>query len=232
LTYQGYLYIDLDYTQNIDRDELEVKKDEIKDFIVRYMNQEQYSLSASSKFTYSLYSFVFSYYTVSNSTDTLKIEINFSNRAHIFDIEDIEVDNSIVSGLKIRVLNRVELIASKMNALITRATPRDVYDINNLISYGIINQLNIDELRKALVFYLCVGGNNDTCIDNVSKGFLLRLSSVSYKDIRISILPMIKRESTFDLSIAIDKIKSLMEKLFDLTNNELLFIDSFNRKNY
>lgn len=76
----------------------------------------------------------------------------------------------IVEGFDILALNDVELYASKINARLSRATSRDLYDVNAMINSNIIENSNL--LRKCLIFYNMVGGEqniDDISFENIKK---------------------------------------------------------------
>ena len=65
----------------------------------------------------------------------IKIELNYSLRAHIFEpVYRSILPGAFDDGLKIRMVNPMEIFAAKGNALITRAASRDLYDWFNMMS--------------------------------------------------------------------------------------------------
>ena len=125
--------IDFDFSFDCSKDEMIKIRERIKEDIINYMLMEEYDLANNTKYTHSLDSFVFSYNTTSASRDNLKIEINYSNRVHA--IKTILQKRSITmcGDVFTYCLSFDELIGSKVNALIARTTPRDVYDTYNLL---------------------------------------------------------------------------------------------------
>lgn len=71
--------IDMDFTDNCTREEMLERRKRIDYKIRGFMANEGYSLSDRSKFVHTLDSYVYSYRTLSNSNDVLKIEINYSD---------------------------------------------------------------------------------------------------------------------------------------------------------
>ena len=51
----------------------------------------------------------------------------------------------------------LEIFAGKINALLSRTAPRDLYDVYNIIKAGFFQEKNErDMLRKAVVFYRAI----------------------------------------------------------------------------
>lgn len=49
----------------------------------------------------------------------------------------------VIEPFEILALNNVELYASKINALLSRATPRDLYDVNTMIENDAIKDIRL-----------------------------------------------------------------------------------------
>lgn len=142
------------------------------------MLQEGYSLNGELRRHYALLSFVFTYTNNACNKDNIKVEINFMNRCHILPLEYKRImGKGVIDGFDVLVLNTIELYASKINALLSRATPRDLYDVNAMINNQIVK--NSDLLRKCLIFYNMVGGEGD--IDGISFINIERISFVKFK---------------------------------------------------
>jgi predicted nucleotidyltransferase component of viral defense system len=62
----------------------------------------------------------------------------------------------------VRTLAPVEIFASKIAALNARAAVRDLYDINNMVYYGLFDDSETMMLRKCAVFYMAVSGDVTT----------------------------------------------------------------------
>ena len=84
--------IDLDFTQNIGREEMLNVRESLKTTLQKYMNANGYDLSPKSKFPHALDSFVFSYTNCGSVKDNIKVEINYSLRAHILPVERVKAD--------------------------------------------------------------------------------------------------------------------------------------------
>lgn len=119
--------IDLDFAKNLSRDEMMLAREHIREDIKIYMSTQGYAISPRSKAYHSLDSFVFTYTNCGGMNDNIKIEINYSLRAHIFEpslrkisVPGLRDDTAIVT------LAPMELFAAKINALLGRAAARDL----------------------------------------------------------------------------------------------------------
>lgn len=66
--------------------------------------------------------------------DNIKLEFNYSLRSHILPVEQRLIETlDILDSSKVNSLAAIEIFASKITVLLTRTTPRDLYDINNMV---------------------------------------------------------------------------------------------------
>ncbi len=73
-----------------------------------------------------------------------------------------------ICGFPIRTLAPVEIFASKIVALSGRAAARDLYDLNNMIYFGLFDEADLTLLRKCAVLYFAIAG--DTTVQRFSIG--------------------------------------------------------------
>ena len=190
------------------------------------MWQEGYSLNAELRRHYALLSFSFAYINNAGNRDSIKVEINFMDRCHILPLEHKKImGKGIIEGFEILVLNATELYASKINALLSRATPRDLYDVNAMINNKIIE--NKELLRKCLVFYNMVGGDQD--IDNISFENIERINFMKFKT---QLRPVLSKDDKFNLDEVKTNVISYLRNLITIDQEEQRFIDDFRTKNY
>ena len=109
--------IDLDFANNLTRDEMMTAREHIRDDLRTYMSTQGYSFSPRSKAFHSLDSFVFTYQNLGGMNDNIKIEINYSLRAHVFDpvLRNYSVPEWN-SGNSVKSLVPMEIFAAKINA--------------------------------------------------------------------------------------------------------------------
>lgn len=218
--------IDLDFTENLQKDEIAEIKEQFTKRLTDYMWQEGYSLMVSPREHYALLSFTFNYVNNAGNRDNIKIEINFMDRCHILPLEQKQVlSKGIVDKFEILTLNTTELYASKINALLSRATPRDLYDVNAMIENNVIKDMEL--LRKCLIFYNMVGGEQD--IDNLTYNNIENLNFMKFKT---QLKPVISKTDKFDLEQAKVKVIDYLKELINLTQEEKSFICEFRNQNY
>lgn len=115
----------------------------------------------------------------------------------------------------------------KIVALLARTALRDLYDINNMLYFGLFDEVQEELLRKCVVFYTAV------CSDTISDLFdINRIDSITKYKIRTDLLPVIRKKERFDLPSAQSRVKKYLTKLLILTSSEMQFLDSFRKKEY
>lgn len=135
------------------------------------------------------------------------------------------VCNDLNNDFNILTLSTIELYASKINALLSRAVPRDLYDVNRMIENNLI--INKRMLKKCLIFYNMVGGNQD--IDNFQYDKIRQISFMKYKT---QLKPVISKTDKFDLEKAKILVIKYLKNLIKITNREQQFIDEFRKQNF
>ena len=221
--------IDFDFLINLTKDNLVLIRNDIKNTITGFMLNEGYFLSDKSKFTHSLDSFVFSYNTTSNSKDILKIEINYSNRVHILNVKNDSILIELNRRVCINRLDDYELIGSKINALILRTTPRDVYDV-----YKLLNRFNLEMpyIRKVVIFYLSLGSDIPLNMDLLFLRFYEKIRLINYNKLRETLIPVLHRSEKIDIVEMVDEVIKFVKLIFELGNDEKNYINNFNDGNY
>ena len=180
--------IDMDYTPNNSYDNMLTARDKIAGLIKEYMETEGYHLSPASRFSHSFDAFRYQYQNTGGNRDMIKIELNYSLRAHVFE----PVYGSILpkvfgDGAKIRMVDPMEIFAAKGNTLISRAAARDLYDWGNLIGENLF-ATEKDLFRKCFVFYATISA------ETVNRGFDTRATdSLKFDKIRRDLFPVLSR---------------------------------------
>lgn len=150
--------IDLDYCKSLDRDKMLMDRAIITERLNKYMVANDYVLSPKSKNYHALDSFVYEYVNAGGVRNNLKIEINYMLRVHVLPVARREVKLPW-SQDKLTVLSvaPLEIYASKIVALLTRTAPRDLYDVHNMVKFGLFDESEEEMLRKCAVFYSAIG---------------------------------------------------------------------------
>lgn len=218
--------IDLDFTENLSKEEVMSTRKVFSDRLISYMSNNGYSMMAPLREHYALHSFTFSYKNNAGNRDNIKVEMNFMDRCHILPLEHKDVIcEGIIEPFSVLTLNRIELYASKINALLSRSTPRDLYDVNNMIENEIIEDDHM--LRKCLVFYNMVGGEQD--LNDVS---FTNIENISFMRFKTQLRPVLSKRENFDLGKAKANTIMYLKRILVLTCEERRFIDNFRRGIY
>ena len=218
--------IDLDFTSNLAKEEIVEAKAKISKRLADYMWQEGYSLNAEPRKHYALLSFSFAYINNASNRDSIKVEINFMDRCHVLPLEYKRIKGKgVIEEFDILALNDIELYASKINALLSRATPRDLYDVNAMINSNIIEDSNL--LRKCLIFYNMVGGEQD--IDDIS---FENIESINFAKFKTQLKPVLAKNDKFNLGDAKTNVINYLKTLISINGDERKFIEEFKNKNY
>lgn len=200
------------------------------DFLIRgFMENEGYELNGKSKFSHALDSYVYSYFTLFGSRDVLKIEINYSDRVHV--LKPVLMESRFKFGaVTVNCLSAEELIGSKINAMLVRTTPRDVYDVFNLLKGKKIQNRKL--VKKIAIFYACLGSELPVAFANLLSKATQKIKSLDYPKIRATLLPMLRRGIQFNASEMIDCVLQEIGPFFVLDEKDCAFINKLNNKVY
>ena len=220
--------IDLDYCRSIDREKMLVDRDIITDKINKYMNANGYTLSPKSKNYHALDSFVYEYVNCGGVKDNIKIEINYMLRCHVLPVARREVKLPW-NEEKLTVLSvaPLEIFASKTVALLTRTAPRDLYDMYNMVKYGLFDESEEAMLRKCAVLYSAIGAECPP-----EKFELDNVGHVSKQQIKRDLDPVLRKGERFDLEMAQKKVCEYLASVLMLTEEEEVFWKAFAEGRY
>lgn len=184
----------------------------------KYMSAEGYQKSGKSKTSHSLDSMIFTYVNTAGISDNIKIEINYSMRVHIFPLSYRQVQTGgILEEFKVLSVEGTELFGSKIKALLDRAAPRDLYDVDNMIKYGLFHGRDErNALRKCAVFYMAVGNKETPGRVNIEA-----VDEITWYRIKTDLLPVKRKKEKFDL----DETKQRVGWNFRLKGREDMFAD-------
>lgn len=225
--------IDLDFARNCSREEMLTSRTQVNDEVMRYMESEGYRLKPGSKSPHTLDSWIFGYTNAGGNADSIKIEINYSDRCHVLPVVERNISIDFLGDITVYALSPIELFASKINALIGRGAMRDVYDVYKMLQAKLFNhdkQLSL--LRKVLVFYLAVGSNNKA--EDVPDRFLSfpQIDNISFSQVRAQLLPVLSNKEKFDYSVAKQDVRQFLERFLQFDEKEKEFIHLFNQRLY
>ncbi|MFH5835191.1 nucleotidyl transferase AbiEii/AbiGii toxin family protein [Proteiniclasticum sp. C24MP] len=218
--------IDLDYLISCSREEMLKSREVINSTIDRYMVFQGYSINPKTKNPHSLDSWVYDYLGASGNKDNFKIEVNYSLRCHVLETEERLIATEHFSNVyKVKSLAPIEIYASKINALLSRAAARDLYDVRNMIHYGLFDKSGEVMLRKCIVFYAAISARDKNSINKTfdTEG----IDSISKRKIKTDLKPVIKIKDDFELETAKILVKEYISKLMILTKEEMEFLNRF-----
>ena len=221
--------IDLNFSENLTRDDTMEKRNYLNELIGRYMKDEGYTIKEeASKRTHALYSFVFSYKNAGGNRDNVKVETNYMLRCHVLSVIDCMTNASdAFLPFRVRTLSPEEIFAGKINALTGRAAIRDLYDTNNMVNEGVFDETGLEMLRKCTVFYLVLSGESGSLSFSLSK-----ISELVFRDVKTDLLPMTRKTERFDLEAAKKNVTSFLSELLKLPENETAFLKRFAKGRY
>lgn len=220
--------IDLDFSRNVSRERMLELRSRLCEDIKIYMSTQGYTISPRSKTYHSLNSFVFNYTNLGGVPDNIKIEINYSLRAHLLEAEErLVVGSSEWTNKKILTLTPIELFAAKINALLGRAAARDLYDIYNMIVLGIFKEKELNLLRKCTVFYTAISQENISDEYDYS-----RMNGITGQKIKTDLRPVIHKNESFDVEKVKHEVENFLRSLLVLTKEERSFLRAFQNGQY
>ena len=219
--------IDMDYTPNDTKEDMFESRERITTLIKDYMEAEGYQLSKGSRFTHSLDAFYYQYQNAGGNRDMIKIELNYSLRAHILEPVYRRILPEIFDdGLEIRMVAPMEIFAAKGNALISRSAARDLYDWGNLIAENLFAEER-DMFRKCFAFYATISA------DTVNRDFdTSAIDSLKFDKIRRDLFPVLSKKDNFKLDERKQQAKDYIAELMQLTEREQEYMDRFIAKEY
>ena len=219
--------IDMDYTPNDTKEDMLVAREKITALIKSYMDAEGYQLSEGSRFMHSLDAFYYQYINAGGNRDMIKIELNYSLRAHILEPVHRRILPEVFDdGLMIRMVEPMEIFAAKGNALINRAAARDLYDWGNMMQEKLFEE-DRDMFRKCFAFYATISA------ETVNRNFdTSAIDSLNYDKIRRELFPVLNKKDNFMLEERQQQAKDYIAGLMQLTEQEEEYMDKFICKEY
>ena len=220
--------IDLDYIPNCARDEMMDVREEITEIIKLYIQDEGYQISPASRFSFSLDAFILQYINAGGNRDSIKIEINYSLRAHIFQPVKRKVLTDVFDDeWEVLTLDAKEIFAAKTNALLSRAAARDLYDFCNMVYYGLFDEEELDMFRKCIIFY------NTISQETVNKSFdVSAIDRLDFGKIKRDLFPVLRKKENFDLESQKKNVKKYLNEIMGVTERELQYMTEFENKSY
>ncbi len=164
----------------------------------------------------------------SGNRDNIKIEINYSLRSHVLEAEERPIiTEHFSSEYKVKSLAPIEIYGSKINALLSRAAAKDLYDVRNMTHFGLFAESEEELLKKCVIFYAAIAAKD------INKTFDTRaIDSITKRKIKTDLLPVIKRKDDFEIESAKKLVKEYISNLMVLTKEEKEFLSRFEGGEY
>ena len=172
---------------------------------------------------YALDRFDLKYRNTFDSPDRVKVEINYvSSRIPIYGITNAIPYNIFdISVETVQTLSQAEIYGSKIEALIKRHAPRDLFDVYLLTKHN--KKIEIPQLRKCTIFSCCV---------EIPWDFRASFASnpadvISEKQVNDELRPYLRHNYNFDLTSAKESVGRFCNELFRLEEYEQKFLQRF-----
>lgn len=220
--------IDLDFIPNFSRQDMLSSREKITTMIKSYMQEEGYQFSSTSRYSFSLDALYFQYQNAGGNRDVLKIEINYSLRAHIFDpVKRKVLTDFFDDDLEVLTLTPMEIFAAKANALMSRAAARDLYDFNNMVHYGLFDESELEMLRKCIIYY------NTISQEHINKAFDTSvIENLTFSKIRRDLFPVLRFKDNFDLEGRKQSARKYIANVMNIAEKEREYMIAFENKEY
>ncbi len=186
--------IDLDFVVACSKEEMLAYRQQINLDILNYLFSQDYALNPNTRNPHSLDSWSFYYQNAVGNKDNIKIEINYSMRNHVYPIVKVDTTVNFLTSLTLQTLAPLELFGSKIKALIERTAARDLYDVYGMINQSIFSGVELDALRKVVIFYLAVGGST---APKTSYG-CEAINNFNFSKIKAQLIPVLRKTEQFD----------------------------------
>jgi predicted nucleotidyltransferase component of viral defense system len=222
--------IDMDFVPNLPREDMLQTRETISGIIKAYMESEGYAFSPASRIHHSLDAFHFTYTNAAGNQDMIKIELNYSLRAHLFEpMTRTFATDAFGTGSTVITVHPMEIFAAKANALLSRSAARDLYDFNQMIDRNMFAE-QTDLFRKSIIFYASISQ------EIISPSFGTdAIDSLTFQKIRRDLFPVLKQEErrqTFDLEGRKEAAKEFIHTLMIPTEEEIEYMNRFSQKEY
>jgi hypothetical protein len=215
--------IDLDFAENLSREETRAKRDKIGKPPELHMAAEGRAKRGKSKRARILDSFVCACANAAGNSDNIKVEINHGLRRHALPTGPAAVKTGeAFAAFSVHGLAPVMIFASKIAALTGGGAARDPHDMNNMIYFGPFDESDTVPLRERAVFHLAVAGDTET------PGFgFERVADIAPYEIKTDSRPMIRDGERFDSRAARERVLAFPNEHVKPSGGESAFLKHF-----
>lgn len=212
--------IDLDYASPVSLEEMLAGRAAVNADLLKHLQSAGYTLGAKSRNSHSLDSWVLEYQNAGGNRDNIKIEVNYSMRAHFLPTEQRKIVTDLfASDFEVNSLSPIELYSSKIAALLDRTAARDLYDVYNMVHFGLFDESQYPLLRKGIAFYAALSS------EHVPLGFTIEVvDRLTEQRIKTDLMPVLRRKDAFVLKTAQAEVKAFLGDLLVMTESDRVFL--------
>ncbi len=207
--------IDFNFVSDDSRENMLKYRENIDRILAKVFKMNGYEIEKVQQ--YALLQYNLKYMNTAGNADRIKAEINFMERAPVFDIAERKIS---VFGIraKVRTYAIEELFATKLRALLTRAAARDLFDVYNLLKSG----FKFDErmLKKCFIFYFCLA-------DDFRKLDAEIIGGINPLEMKRFLLPLLEKGKKVELDKVVGTVKEFTAGMLLPDESEQKFIDLF-----
>jgi predicted nucleotidyltransferase component of viral defense system len=220
--------IDLDFHSSLDKTDIIVIRQSIRDEIDQYLIARGYQKNSRSRFSYGLDALIYQYTNEKGNKDYIKIEINYLHRVHVLSpIWEQIIPNQLWPELKIKTLQPIELFATKIVALMNRLSARDFYDVYQILVKKSFSVEELSDLKSTVLFYISI----------TSKNYERSLSPeaihhLTYRQMKLTLLPMLSKDDEFNLEEAKKMVYPFIRDLLELSKEEQGYFQSIRNQRF
>ena len=209
--------IDMDYIGSTDKDYMLDEREKIDRLSRKIFNILDYE--PELKKVYALDRYDLYYNNSVGNRDRIKLEINYLKRSTILKPVEMNFDHIFeLEEFKVLTLKIEELFGRKLNALVRRATPKDLYDIYRLIKSSL--KYDMDLMKKCFIFSLCLNGDPREIEYDV-------FEEITPHDVWTSLTPLLRKEEKIEFDDMEKEVKPVLGYMCDFSEREEKFIQTF-----
>ena len=206
--------IDMDYIGSTEKDHMLDEREKIDRLSRKIFDMLDYE--PELKETYALDKYDLYYKNSVGNRDRIKLEINYLKRSTILKPIEMNLDHIFdFEKFKVLTLKIEELFGRKLNALVRRATPKDLYDIYRLLQSPL--KYDMDLTKKCFIFSLCLDSDPRKVEYNA-------FEEITPHDVWTSLTPVLKKKENVEFEEMKKEVKPVLEQMCDFSKGEKRFI--------
>lgn len=214
--------LDFDYIPSSINEDIKDNRQLFGQKIEAALIHDGYRKSNGERKSFSTDSSSFQFTNAGGGKDAIKIDINYSNRAHLLEVDFLSTKVSWRKGERALCLDPLEIFASKISALLSRAAVRDLYDVCQLSKNNLFSKSDLSLLNKMVAFYLILDSQS------VSDAYgLTSFEGLDQYAAKRFIVPMIKRGLYFDVEEGKEETKTFLKSFLSISEECSLFEKNF-----